>query len=66
LIAAETRQIDYPNERCLEVPKYGAADFRQIRTDFDRNKNTTHKVPTSLSTPRPYVILEPDVANEIV
>jgi hypothetical protein len=66
LIAPETYQTDYPNERCLLIPKEHLADFREIRADFDRRKNTTRKVPTSLETPRPYVILDPNVAKEII
>ena len=67
LIAPETYQTDdYPNERCLLIPKKHLADFREIRADFDRRKNTTRKVPTSLETPKPYVILDPNVAKEII
>ena len=66
LIAPETYQSEYPNERCLEVPKDHAADFREIRADFDRRKNTTRKIPRSLSTPKPYVILDPNVAENLL
>jgi len=66
LIAPETYQTDYPNERCLLIPNEHARDFREIRLDFDRRKNTTRKVPTSLATPKPYVILDPSVAKEII
>ena len=66
LIAPETYQRDYPNERCLEVPKDHAADFREIRADFDRRKNTTRKIPRSLSTQKPYVILDPNLAEELL
>ena len=78
LIAPETYQTDYPRKGCLHVPPYHAADFRQIRADFERNKNTfrvapgtvlyftTHTVPTFFSTTKPYVILDPSVAKEIM
>jgi hypothetical protein len=66
LIAPETHQSDYPHERCLEIPPDHAADFREIRADFDRHKNTTRKVPKSLSTSKPYVILDPNVAKEVL
>jgi hypothetical protein len=79
LIGPETiYQGRYPSERCFDVPPDHAADFRQIRVDFDRRKNalrfapdtvvpfTTHKVPTFFSTTKPYVILDPNVAKEIM
>jgi hypothetical protein len=67
LIAPETYQtVDYPNEHCLLIRKEHLADFREIRADFDRRRNTIRKVPTSLETPKPYVILDPNVANEII
>lgn len=78
LIAPETYQNDYPSEGCLHVPPDHAADFRQIRADFDRSKNafrvapgtvlyfTTRTVPTFFSTTKPYVILDPNVAKEIM
>ena len=76
LIAPETYQTDYPSERCLDVPADHAADFRQIRADFDKNALrfapgtvlyfTTRTVPTSFSTTKPYVILDPKVAKEIM
>lgn len=75
LIAPETSQSDYP-DRCLEVPPDHAADSRQIRADFDRSKIrfppdtvlyfTPRKVPTFFSTTKPYVILDPNVAKEIM
>ena len=75
LIAPETSQSDY-TDRCLEVPPDHAADFRQIRADFDRSKIrfapdtvlyfTTRTVPTFFSTTKPYVILDPNVAKEIM
>ena len=40
LIAPQTYQTDYPSD-CLQIPPYHAADFRQIRADFDRNKNAS-------------------------
>jgi hypothetical protein len=66
LIAPETRQVEYPHERCLEVPPDHTADFREVRADFDHRKNTTHPVPTSLSTPKQYVILDPNAAKQIL
>jgi hypothetical protein len=66
LIAPETHQSDYPFERCLEIPPDHAADFRQIHTEFDRRKGTTRLVPKTLSTPKPYVILDPDAAKEML
>ena len=36
------------------------------RADFYRRKDTTRKVPKSLSTPKPYVILDPDAAKELL
>ena len=79
LIAPETiYTTDYPSERCLDVPPEHAADFRQIRADFDRSENalrfapdtvvrfTAHKVPTFFLTTKPYVILDPNVAKEIM
>ena len=79
LIAPETiYQARYPSEGCFDVPPDHAADFRQIRANFDRSKNalqfapgtvlyfTTRKVPTFFSTTKPYVILDPNVANEIM
>jgi hypothetical protein len=66
LIAPETSQSDYPLDRCLEIPPDHAADFREIRADFDRRKNTVHAVPKSLSTPKPYVILDPNVTKELM
>jgi hypothetical protein len=66
LIAPETSQRDYPRDRCLEVPPDHAADFREIRSDFDRRKNTFHAVPKSLSTPKPYVIVDPNVSKELM
>ena len=78
LIAPETSQSDDPLDRCLDVPPDHAADFRQIRADFDRSKNalrfaqdtvlyfTGRKVPTFFSTTKPYVILDPNVAKEIM
>lgn len=79
LIAPETiYTTDYPSERCLDVPPDRAADFRQIRGDFDRSKNavrvapgtvvpfTSRKVPTFFTTTKPYVILDPNVAMEIM
>jgi hypothetical protein len=66
LIAPETQQSDYPPERCLEIPPDNTAAFREIRADFDRRKDTTRKVPKSLSTPKPYVILDPNAAKELL
>jgi hypothetical protein len=66
LIAPETSQSDYPLERCLEIPPDHTADFREIRADFDRRKNTVRAVPKSLSTPKPYVILDPNVTKELM
>ena len=66
LIAPETHQRDYPHERCLEIPPDHAADFGEIRTEFDRRRGTTHLVPKSLLTPKPYVILDPNTAKEIM
>ena len=65
LIAPEIHH-DYPPEGCLEVPSDHAADFREIRADFDRRKNTTREFPRSLSTSKPYVILDPTVAEEVI
>jgi hypothetical protein len=77
LIAPETYQTDYPRD-CLQIPPYHAADFRQIRADFERSKNafreppgavlyfTSRTVPTFFSTTKPYVILDPNVAKEIM
>jgi hypothetical protein len=66
LIAPETSQRDYPRDNCLEVPPDHTADFREIRSDFDRRKNTVHAVPKSLSTPKPYVIVDPNVSKELM
>ena len=66
LIAPETSQSDYPLDRCLEIPPDHTADFREIRSDFDRRKNTVHVVPKSLSTPKPYVILDPNISKELM
>lgn len=66
LIAPETYQSDYPPERCLEIPLDHAADFREIRAEFDRRRDTTHVVPKPLSTPKPYVILDPNATKEIL
>jgi hypothetical protein len=78
LIAPETYQSEYPDKQCLRVPPDHAADFREIRADFDRSKNalrmapgtvlyfTTRTVPTFFSTTKPYVILDPNVAKEIM
>jgi hypothetical protein len=66
LIAPETSQSDYQLDRCLEVPSDHAADFREIRADFDRRKNAIHAIPKSLSTPKPYVILDPNVTKELL
>lgn len=65
LIAPEIHH-DYPPEGCLKVPSDHAADFREIRADFDRRKNTTREFPRSLSTSKPYVILDPTVAEEVI
>ena len=65
LIAPEIHHV-YPPEGCLEVPSDHAADFREIRADFDRRKNTTREFPRSLSTSKPYVILDPTVAEEVI
>jgi len=48
------------------VPPDHVADFREIREDFDRRKNTPRQVPRSLSTPKPYVILDPSVTKELL
>lgn len=66
LIAPETFASEFPQEICLEIPPDHAADFREMRADFDRRKNTTRKVPASLSPSKPYVILDPDVAQEVI
>lgn len=66
LIAPETTQRAYPDGRCLEVPPSHASDFREIRADFDRRKNTPRQVPRSLATPKPYVVLDPNVAAELL
>lgn len=66
LIAPETHQSDYPDEQCLKVPTDHAADFREIRADFDRRKNTTSTVPTFFSTTKPYVILDRNVTKEVM
>ena len=66
LIAPETQQSDYPHERCLEIPPDHIADFREIRANFDRHRNTTRKVPESFSTPKPYIILDANVAKELL
>jgi len=65
LIAPEAYQRDYPRGRCLEIPADHTADFREIRADFDRRKNT-RTVPKRLSTPKPYIVLDPDVAQELL
>ena len=65
LVAPETQPVSYP-ERCLEIPPAHAADFREIRADFDRRKNTTRLIPNPLSTSARYVILDPHVANEVI
>ena len=66
LIAPETEPGEYPYEGCLEVPRDRATDFREIRSDFDRRKNTTREFPRSLSTSKAYVILDPTVAKEVI
>jgi hypothetical protein len=66
LIAPKTSQSDYPQERCLAIPPEHAADFREIRADFERRKNITREIPRSLSTSKPYVILALNVAEEIM
>jgi hypothetical protein len=66
LIVPETHQSDYPLERCLKIPPDHAADFREIRTEFDRRKGTTRLVPKLLPTPKPYVILDPKTAKEML
>ena len=66
MIAPETYPAEYPHEGCLDVPQEHAADLREIRADFDRRKNATREVPRSLATSKPYVILEPAVAEEVI
>jgi hypothetical protein len=66
LVAPETEPGEYPYEGCLEVPRDRATDFREIRSDFDRRKNTTREFPRSLSTSKAYVILDPTVAKEVI
>ena len=66
LIAPKTYQIDYPQERCLPIPPEHAADFREIHADFERRKNTKREIPRSLSTSKPYIILDLNVAEEIM
>jgi hypothetical protein len=66
LIAPETRQIGYPNERCIEIPPDHTADFREIRTDFEHRKNTTHQVPRTLATLKQYVVIDPDAVKQVL
>ena len=65
LVAPETQPTSYP-ERCIEIPPSHAADFREIRADFERRKNTTRLIPNPLLTSKRYVILDPGMAKEII
>jgi hypothetical protein len=65
LIAPETEPGTI-REGCLEFPRDRANDFREIRSDFERRKNTTREFPRSLSTSKAYVILDPTVAKEVI
>jgi hypothetical protein len=66
LIAPQTNASQYPHQRCLAVPPNRAGDFRELRSDFDRRKNTAGQVPEILSTSKPYVILDPSLANQVI
>lgn len=66
LVAPETSQSDYPQEHCLAIPPGHASDFREIRADFEGRKNTTREIPRSISPSKPYVILDPSVAHELL
>lgn len=66
LIAPETYPTEYPDKHCLEVPLGYTADFKEIREDFDRRKNAPHQVPRLLSSPKPYVVLDPNVVKQLM
>lgn len=66
LIAPQTNASEYPEQRCLAVPPDHTRDFRELRADFDRRKNTVGQVPKMLSTSKPHVILDPDLANQAI
>jgi hypothetical protein len=66
LIAPDTYLTEYPDEHCLDVPPGHVADFREVREDFDRRRNTPHRVPRLLSSPKPYAVLDPNVAKELM
>jgi hypothetical protein len=65
LIAPETYPMEYPQEQCLQIPREQAADFREIRADYDRRKNTTRQIPKPLANAKLHVILDPDVAQQL-
>ena len=65
LVAPETYPMEYPREQCLQTPREHAADFREIRADYDRRKNTTRQIPKPLASAKSHVILDPDVAQEL-
>jgi hypothetical protein len=39
--------------------------LREIRADFDRRTDATREIPTSLPTPKLYIIPDPNVAKEL-
>lgn len=66
LVAPETSPTSYPHEQCLEIPPAQAANFQETRADFERRKNTIRLIPNPLLTSTRYVILDPDVAKEVI
>ena len=66
LIAPETRRASYPDGSCLEIPWAHATDLREIRADFDHNNDVTRTLPASFPTQKPYVILDSEIANELL
>jgi hypothetical protein len=66
LIVPETRRRSYPDDVCLQIPRSHATDFREIRADFDRNKEVTRELPLSFSTEKAYVVLDSEIAKELL
>jgi len=66
LIVPETRRGSYPDYGCLQIPQSYATDLREIRADFDRNKDVTRELPLSFSTEKAYAILDSEIAEELL
>jgi hypothetical protein len=65
LIQNATVDLGYPPETCLDVPKGRELDFREIRADYDRNKSVPPRAIHVLQIPRPYDLVDSDLAREV-